>query len=1422
MKPKSALRSFLALTGSSLLAISYSHGQTILADDYLTSLNVASNTTLFSSLNFNSILDGPLTGSSDLTLTGYFGNQLSLVSNGTSNTFDGNIIIDAGILRIAGNPFTTSGGGFVAGSMTAADTITVNRAGTFTIDDNIAGGYTANRFGTSGDRPAVNLAGGTINLNGLNNATSSVQTFGALNVSSGQGRINVTKNSNGTPTLTFDSLSISKGATVFFNGTSLGTSSKITFATAPTLTGGIIAGAQWWDGGNATNNLVTYDGNGVRQLVTADYTDVATDINAVAAAANVRVTSTTTAAAALTADKTVNSLTINGGSWNMTNKLTITSGMFNRKGGANAAVNITSGTLTAGNGTDDIDLHIINTVQATTFSGTSVIADNGDTAVTLVKTGTTSRNLNLTSNSNNTYTGGTYLLDGTVVTGTTANRTYLGTGKVTVDGVATILTLGAIGATSNASGDDFTAKNGGTITLSSGNHGTVDTFNIGANSIISGGSASNSGLASLTRGTNITLAAGAIIGHAIRGSALSLTTGTIQNLGTNADLYYGFYANQNNALGAVTIGSGTAFRGISTDRSAKSWEQGTINIASSTTSVDFQGLATYGAAATLTLGNGAGGGAPVITSAVTGTVDINAIGALTLNDSTATFGNTGSGQNIRFVSTAGSTLTVTAATGMGSSTGIASAIVKDGGRLAIGNTAALNGAVTVEGGGRLTASQALGLTGAGALTFAEGSILEITNATGFSGAQATAATVAAGTIVRVAVNNPGTAAVTLDSILGSYSPIYQLTGSDVDVPEPSSLATTMTLNKNGSGVGGILTNGLASTYFRNNANGQVTIGANGGVMAATTNTELQVQENIVGTGVTLTFGTTDVIDGAPKRGSVALGSAAGSNTYTGQNIIAAGSVRTGYNDVLGATTNQITINTGGTLNVNGTSQTVGNFTGTGGFVTLGNGTLIIGQGDNGGGNYQGSIQGASGKLTKTGTGTITLSGANTYTGVTTVSGGVLKLNNATALSGGIANTGGTSALTINGGGVVGLANGDFTRGIGTGVTQFQFTGTGGGFAAYGADRTVTPGTLAFGATAGTHIIGTLTLGAADADSTLIWSSSISFGGSQRTVQVNDGSAAVDGRLSGKLTGGTSSGIDKTGAGTLEITNTTNDYTGATTVSNGTLRLGANDVLPNTTNVTIAATLEVGAGFTDTVGTLDVTAAATINLGAVAKLTFAASNAVDWTGGTLNITGFVSGSSLNFGSAAGLTDDQLLKISATGFTGFDLDAEGDLIATPTGGGSAYDTWAATFLPGNDVSNSAGDNDNDGNNNLSEFAFDGNPLSGANDGKIVGKIATVGGDQVLTLTLPVRNGAAFANDSGDQLSGLTDGIYYRVEGGTDLVTFAETITEVTGADATAIQTGLPALATGWTYRTFRTSGTVSSATKKFIRAKVSETP
>ena len=124
--------------------------------------------------------------------------------------------------------------------------------------------------------------------------------------------------------------------------------------------------------------------------------------------------------------------------------------------------------------------------------------------------------------------------------------------------------------------------------------------------------------------------------------------------------------------------------------------------------------------------------------------------------------------------------------------------------------------------------------------------------------------------------------------------------------------------------------------------------------------------------------------------------------------------------------------------------------------------------------------------------------------------------------------------------------------------------------------------------------------------------------------------------------------------------------GTTTVSAGKLALGASNVLSNTVPVSIAAATLDAATYTDALGTLDVTAAATINLGSGAALAFADSSAIDWTGGTLNLTGtFNPGSSLRFGTGStGLTSIQLTKITAAGFGPFFLDANGYLTVDNT--------------------------------------------------------------------------------------------------------------------------------------------------------------
>jgi autotransporter-associated beta strand protein len=198
-------------------------------------------------------------------------------------------------------------------------------------------------------------------------------------------------------------------------------------------------------------------------------------------------------------------------------------------------------------------------------------------------------------------------------------------------------------------------------------------------------------------------------------------------------------------------------------------------------------------------------------------------------------------------------------------------------------------------------------------------------------------------------------------------------------------------------------------------------------------------------------GTISGIGGLTKAGLGTL--VLGTTSYSGGTSLIAGTIQLAGAGTLGSTSGSLVLNSG-TINLNGTNQTVGALIGTAGTI-LNNAsstacTLTVGTGG-GSGSYAGVIaDNSSGTgtlaLTKTGPGTETLTGVNTYTGATTVNGGSLFINGSTALGSAISvlNSGTTlgGAGTISGSITLSSSGANLSPGVsGVGTTSILQTGS---------------------------------------------------------------------------------------------------------------------------------------------------------------------------------------------------------------------------------------------------------------------------------------------------------------------------------------------------------------------------------------------
>lgn len=284
----------------------------------------------------------------------------------------------------------------------------------------------------------------------------------------------------------------------------------------------------------------------------------------------------------------------------------------------------------------------------------------------------------------------------------------------------------------------------------------------------------------------------------------------------------------------------------------------------------------------------------------------------------------------------------------------------------------------------------------------------------------------------------------------------------------------------------------------------------------------------------------------------------------------------------------------GTLTLTGTSNYYGGTTISAGTLQLGDGgttgsitgnvtnnaTLAFNRSD--AVTFAGAISG-TGAVTKAGAGTLTLTGTNTYSGGTTITGGLVEFSALGNL--------GSGNLTLNGGGLK-WASGTATdvsarlnSTLGSGGATFDtngnnvtlsnaLTGTGGltkqgsgtltltSAGTFTGGTTVSAGTLALG-----HALtlqnSTVSLSGGALDFGNLTSATFgSLSGSSNLTLANTTSAAVALTTGGNHASTTFSGVlsgagslVKTGNGTLALSGN-NTFTGTTTVSAGTLQIGA--------------------------------------------------------------------------------------------------------------------------------------------------------------------------------------------------------------------------------------------------------------------------
>jgi len=1147
-------------------------------------------------------------GTGSVTLGNSTAATITMANTAGSTLTLGGVIGDNGL----GYSLTLAGGGASGGTLVLAG------SNTFSGNMNVTGGTLSLGSTTSLQNAVLNQTAGNVTFAAGTNTLGGLA--GSVNIASTALSINSAKSLNTTYT---GVISGTSSFTMTGTGSEDLTSAQ-TYTGGTTVSGGTLieSGANNFGTGGLTINGGFLTLNGTTNTLsgtvavsggTANFTTTVTDA---AGAWNISGGTLILGGTAVNSGMT-GAVNLSGGNLDYNKSEALGTGTFTITGGT---LDNTNGTFTNA-ATDAIHLN-----SNLVFQGTNNL-DLGTGAVTLNASHSITVNANtltmggivsgatfsltkagagtLILSGANTYSGGTLISAGTLIE---TGLNNFGTGGVTVSGGNLVFN----GTTTTLSGT--VAVSAGTANFTTTVTDAAGAWNVTGGNLILGGTAVNSamtGTVTLSGGTldyNKSRAVGTGT-LAMNGGTLDNTNGTFTNVATNAiawnnnftflgtnSLSLGTSAVTMNASHTLTIsantlsiggiisgaGFGLTLNGSGTldiNGATSSTYTGATTINGGTLQVDFRNAAAaktnlLSASSALALGGGT-----LQLLGETGTATTN---SQTFNGATI---NSGASQ---IVMTPGTDTTLTLALGAitrsaGGTVNISSAATT-GNVVTTSSTTHVEGGIITSGVGTGSAFLTVGGTDWGAISGSD--IIKLASYTAGTTNSATIWKNATPTNVQITASPTG-------GSIATTSAINSLQYNDTVTASTITLAGSLVINTGGILVSSADTvdNTITGGTLEGSASGELVVIQNS---AANLTIASVIANNTGATGVT-------------KSGTGRL-ILSGANTYNGTTTLNQGTLAINNNNAIGTGTGtqigSLVIN-GGTLdNTSGSNvattnnvQTWNNsfgFAGSGnlnlgtGAVTLGQNVTVTTAGATTNLTVGGIIGGSGLGLTETGTGTLVLAGANTYTGGTTVTGGTLNMSGANNFGVGGFNV---SSGTMNVTGATNTFSGTVNVSGGTANFTTTITDTAGAW-------NISGGTLLLGGTAvNSGMTGAVNLSGGNLDY-------------NKSEAVGTGTLTISGgtldNTNGTFTNAATNAVALNGNFSFAGTNSLNLGTGATT-------LGANVTI---TTATAANNLTIGGVVTGS--SLGITAGGTGNLVLSGANTYTGGTTVN--GGTLDLTG----------------------------------------------------------------------------------------------------------------------------------------------------------------------------------------------------------